>query len=133
MDDLTTNSNSNSISNSNSSTSSKPSINTLTNANGLSYYELALKKLNQILKSKANDVTKQLDDLWDSINQSNGTNSINQKANVLKSALSNGKSVNSVSRASPTNILTESTVEASNTVNKKKQINFISKTERVLY
>ena len=63
MDDLvtTTNSNSSSSSNSNSSTTSSN--------NGLSYYELALKKLNHILKSKANDAGKQLEELWDSINK----------------------------------------------------------------
>ena len=106
MDDLaTTNSNS---SNSNGSITSG-STTIATNAsqqaqNGLSYYEIALKKLNHILKSKASDVGKQLEDLWDSINQSsiNTTTSTaitngQQKGVAAVKPVVNGKSVNVLS------------------------------------
>ncbi len=118
MDDLAT-TNSNSSSNSNSSITSGSTTTIATNAsqqqaqNGLSYYETALKKLNHILKSKASDVGKQLEDLWDSINQSSNnttstsiTNGQQQKgAPVVKPAVGgggvgavvNGKSVNVLS------------------------------------
>jgi hypothetical protein len=80
MDDLVAN-NSNSSNSNSSITSGSTTIATNTSQqiqNGLSYYEIALKKLNHILKSKASDVGKQLEDLWDSINQSSiGSNNNN--------------------------------------------------------
>ena len=121
MDDLaaaTANSNSNSSSNNSNSNSSTGVSTALSisnnNSNGLSYYELALKKLNQILKSKANDVTKQLDELWDSINHSQPSVGTQKVASIAsKPATSNGKTAgvaNSNSgpvRTSPTNNLVE--------------------------
>ena len=137
MDDLATNNNSSS-SNSSSSTATTATGNIAvvvsnvganSQSNGLSYYELALKKLNHILKSKANDVGKQLEELWDSINHSTGHSAASHQAGAApkaavvtaaaaKLAIGNGKSVVTLplNRLSPLNFPNENSNEAANTV-----------------
>ena len=129
MDDLAT-TNSNSSSNSNSSITSGSTTTIATNAsqqqaqNGLSYYEAALKKLNHILKSKASDVGKQLEDLWDSINQSSNntttttsiTNGQQQKGvSVVKPAVGGGGGVGAVVNGKSVNVLSGRVTSSSET------------------
>jgi hypothetical protein len=80
----------NTSSNSNEALALNPTIFSSSNSSSTSsYQELVLRKLTLIFRSKANDSIKQLEDLWEHVNQNSSNNNNNNKSKSISPVLIN--------------------------------------------